>query len=1127
MVRIEQLIETRMFDKTRQSHDVNDGDTVPPGADDSKPSGSQISGIPETFGRYRIVKALGEGAMGAVYLAEDTQLKRQVALKIPRFGNQESLELLERFYREARAAATLRSPNICPVYDVGELDGQHFISMAYIEGMPLSEYINPDKPQSARQIAVIVRKLALALQEAHDERIVHRDLKPANIMIDNKSQPVIMDFGLARQITQDSERLTHSGTLIGSPAYMPPEQVEGKIDQIGPHSDIYSLGVILYEMLTGTIPFQGSIGSVMARILTDEPRPPREIRAEVDPQLESMCLKMMSKPIATRPASMSEVAAALTKYLKSAKSSIDSVAGLKPMSRAEQSRQGETPAEPSSRVKQSARREPRSADSTAKSARATQKSQSPKSTVKSKADAAAVYRLASQCIHRHDYAQAVELLHQLPESQHNEQTRSALEQATELQDEVDFLTTDMDQALNTGQFEGLEATLQRLLELRPGHRKAKRLLEELKKGAGPLLGRRHSRSFDPAGRTIHPGIVAGIVAGLLVLFGGTWWIVSRSLDNGNNASGTLESPGVIADESRVKDQTAGKTPGAKSITTSQAPARQLPDGSILALTFEPETVDEQSPQFTVRDLSQIGRSCFVVGAKIVPGRVGDALQFHGNDLAEVTGTWPIDDQPRTLCVWLKNTRGPIEQNAVALMYGRMREKKCFGIMEIRKGWAFSDFAGGRGLSSERGVDTDWHHHGITYDGKTIRYYFDGQEVTRSDQTLETRSMQMVIGNYTGHARYVLRSEIKYGKPFEGIVDELAMFDRALSASEITTVHEMGLEGQPLNQADRAIETSLSSGLVRMLRHPMAINPHVDHIAVSPDGQYIASGGMDGTARLWEFDSGKEVWTHAVRTWVYGVAFTNDGNHVWVCGKTTVQRIDVSSGQVSKSFSIAQIEALQVSSASFKSDCSRLVTQGKGAAHFYDLRSGQKVSTIRHFIPVLQYMKNGDVLCGGWEGRKGAIHIRDSRSGQIQKSYRGFRDRTARITVSTDGRMIAAASGTCGKVKMPDNKVLVWNADDGQQILDLDFDSWQWALTFTSDNRFLVTGGGASNDGWWGDGSAPSDCSIRIFNIQTGREVHRFEGHRGAVLSLALTPDGRHLVSSGVDSTVRIWKMPDL
>jgi serine/threonine protein kinase len=161
-----------------------------------------IPTLPEVFGRYRVNRLLGKGAMGAVYLAQDTQLSRQVALKVPSFGNDQSNELLERFYREARAAATLRNPHICPVYDVGEISGQHYISMAYIEGHPLSDVIKSNGPLSERQALLLVRKLALALQEAHDEGVIHRDLKPGNVMIDSRGEPVIILVWPARRVTR-------------------------------------------------------------------------------------------------------------------------------------------------------------------------------------------------------------------------------------------------------------------------------------------------------------------------------------------------------------------------------------------------------------------------------------------------------------------------------------------------------------------------------------------------------------------------------------------------------------------------------------------------------------------------------------------------------------------------------------------------------------------------------------------------------------------------------------------------------------------------------------------------------------------------------------------------------------
>jgi serine/threonine protein kinase len=267
--------------------------------------------LPEQFGRYRIHKPLGQGGMGTVYLAQDTQLDRRVALKVPRFTAGDGPHVKERFFREARAAATIEHPNICPVYDVGEIAGTHYLAMAYIEGRSLADLLRGGKPMAERQAAALVRKLALALAEAHHRGIVHRDLKPSNIMINQRGEPVIMDFGLARQLNQEESRLTQQGAILGTPAYMSPEQVEGDVDALGPGCDIYSLGVILYELLAGQVPFQGSMTSVLAKVLTAQPRPLQELRAGLNPVLEAVCAKAMAKDPADRYGSMRQFAAAL------------------------------------------------------------------------------------------------------------------------------------------------------------------------------------------------------------------------------------------------------------------------------------------------------------------------------------------------------------------------------------------------------------------------------------------------------------------------------------------------------------------------------------------------------------------------------------------------------------------------------------------------------------------------------------------------------------------------------------------------------------------------------------------------------------------------------------------------
>ncbi len=275
--------------------------------------------LPEQFGRYRIIKRLGQGGMGSVYLAQDTHLERPVALKVPDFGNHEDPEARRRFLEEARTAATLDHPYLCPVYDAGEIDGQLYLTMAYIEGQSLAALIG-DEGWPQRQVAALVGKLALALQEAHTRKVIHRDLKPANVMIKTTGQrrePVIVDFGLARRENPQEQRLTRSGQVMGTLGYMAPEQIRGDLKEIGPACDIYALGVILYELLTGRLPFSGSGLAVAGQILTQAPLPPSTHRSDLDPALEAICLKAMAKAVGDRYASMAELAAALTGFIHS------------------------------------------------------------------------------------------------------------------------------------------------------------------------------------------------------------------------------------------------------------------------------------------------------------------------------------------------------------------------------------------------------------------------------------------------------------------------------------------------------------------------------------------------------------------------------------------------------------------------------------------------------------------------------------------------------------------------------------------------------------------------------------------------------------------------------------------
>lgn len=284
-------------------------DVTIPDAAAHQPRPGELSrdSMPFQLGRYEIREQIGRGAMGTVYLARDTILGRDVALKIPLLDAAEGRdELIERFHREARTAGALRHPGICPVYDVDQVHGVHLIAMAYLSGQTLAERMGAGG-LSERQAAGLIRDIAAALDAAHRQGIIHRDIKPSNIMIDEAGQPVVMDFGLSVRYDADDIRVTKPGTVLGTPAYVSPEQIGEHSGEAGPQSDMYSLGVVLYELLTGRLPFTGTVAHVMHQIVHATPKPISAMQPAVNPELEAICLRMLQKQPEARFESMRQL----------------------------------------------------------------------------------------------------------------------------------------------------------------------------------------------------------------------------------------------------------------------------------------------------------------------------------------------------------------------------------------------------------------------------------------------------------------------------------------------------------------------------------------------------------------------------------------------------------------------------------------------------------------------------------------------------------------------------------------------------------------------------------------------------------------------------------------------------
>ncbi len=282
--------------------------------------------VPRRIGQYEILRELGRGGMGVVYHARQAGLGRTVALKMILRGELASAADVARFRGEAESAARLSHPHIVSVYEVGDFEGQPYFSMQYVEGTTLARRI-ADGPLPPREAAQLLIPVCRAIAAAHRAGVLHRDLKPSNVLIDSANRPYVTDFGLAKRLhpgaaegaeaASHATALTHSGAVLGTPGYIAPEQAAGQRGVIGAATDVYSLGAILYAMMTGRAPFQAaSPVDTLLMVLEQDPPPPRLLNPQADPDLELIALKALQKPADLRYASADDLADDLEAFLR-------------------------------------------------------------------------------------------------------------------------------------------------------------------------------------------------------------------------------------------------------------------------------------------------------------------------------------------------------------------------------------------------------------------------------------------------------------------------------------------------------------------------------------------------------------------------------------------------------------------------------------------------------------------------------------------------------------------------------------------------------------------------------------------------------------------------------------------
>jgi serine/threonine-protein kinase len=285
---------------------------------------AESAAVPPSIGAYEILKTIGRGGMGVVYMARNVPLQRIVALKVLARGSTDPVRrgaggdnAHHRFLREARAVARLDHPNILSVYEVGESDGLLYVALPYVAGGNLADRLRQGIP-APRDAAATVALLARAVQHAHEHGVLHRDLKPSNVLLTADGRPLIADFGLAKlaEVPDEDVALTTPGVIIGTPAYMAPEQAAGRTAEVGPAVDVYGLGAILYNSLTGRPPFgSGHTMEILSRLATEQPVPPNVHNRAVDRDLAAICLKCLEKNSRLRYASAGALADDLDRWL--------------------------------------------------------------------------------------------------------------------------------------------------------------------------------------------------------------------------------------------------------------------------------------------------------------------------------------------------------------------------------------------------------------------------------------------------------------------------------------------------------------------------------------------------------------------------------------------------------------------------------------------------------------------------------------------------------------------------------------------------------------------------------------------------------------------------------------------
>jgi WD40 repeat protein/serine/threonine protein kinase len=1035
-----------------------------------RPAEAPADGPPAELDRFRIVRELGRGGFGIVYLAHDPLLGRDVALKVPRTNALLDPEARGRFLREARAAAALDHPNVVPVHEAGEAGPVCYLVSAYCPGTSLAAWL---KSQPAlipeRTAAALVATLAEAVQHAHARGVVHRDLKPANVLLHNKSEirnskfetnsnpeirkkpetanpgpggegprlgignsgfivsnfgfrisdfePKITDFGLAKVLGDPTEAAgTQSGAIVGTPCYMAPEQAAGKARTVGPLADIYALGAILYELLTGRPPFQGeTVLETLLQVQSAEPVPPSRLRPRLRRDLETVCLKCLEKDPARRYASAAALADDLRRFLEGRPVLARPVSALQ-------------------RAWRWCRRNPLPA---------------------ALAGAVAVSLLAGTAVAWFFAVQADARARDAlgAEEKARQQAAAALE-AKRTSDRRLYIS-DLrlcQRAWDEGRIDGLRELLDgqrpertdgldlRGFEYHYWWRLAhsERLsVEGYTEGLGGL-------AYSPDGRRIATeglrGRVWDVESGreAVRLEGGRYDATCLVFSpDGRRLAGICTYRDVPAAEQGSEVKVWDATTGREEHRFPRGP------GQFLRVAFSPDG----------------GRvlACFRAGRQ-------------NPSVAEVTAWELTTGRETVLRAGLIGVKGPIYSVAFSPDGTRL----ACGDSDPGRVWDLGTdrqplLLGGAGFVG-----------GVAFSPDGTRLAASGGDHTVRVWDAQTgREVQVLRGNTEAIAAVAFRPD---GKQVAS-----AGADHTVRVWDVAT----GREAYALRGHSR--------GVVR--------------VAFSPDGRFLASLGADRTLKVWDAAPQEAVLVTEHPRGALAVAFSPDGQRLASGGLDQMVKVcDIRTGRETLAL---KGHTGAVISVAFSPDGRRLASGGRDrTVRVWDLAAGREVICFQGHadaVSAAAFSPDGKRIVSASLGTTATVRVWDAATGQELAPTPPAAARSP-MAFSPDGRYLA--SGVHGAFT-----VLVWEAATGRPVVTLperkstvpglDFSAVN-CLAFSPDGKFLASGGNSR--------------MVRLWDLSTGQEVLTLKGHTDRVVALAFHPGGTRLASGGWDRTVRLWEL---